>query len=191
MKSVRGKLILSEEEAEELIKGWERNPMLKPRIAKVVVNIGVGESGERLRRAERILKELTGQQPSIRRAKRTVKEFGIRKGEPIAVMVTLRKERALEFLNKALEAVGGRIKSTSFDDYGNVSFGIAEHIMLPGIKYDPNIGVFGMDVSVALERPGYRVMRRKIKKSKIPRRHRVSKREAIAFFMKELNVRVI
>ena len=191
MKKVRRRLILSEEEAEEVVKQWETNPMLKPRIAKVVVNIGVGESGDRLRRAERILKELTGQQSSVRKAKRTIKEFGIRKGEPIAVMVTLRRDRALQFLEKALEAVARRIKSTSFDDYGNVSFGIAEHIMLPGVKYDPNIGVFGMDVSVSLERPGYRVMRRKIKKSRIPRRHRVSKREALAFFMKELNVRVI
>ncbi len=182
---------VSEEEIEAVVKKWESNPMLKPRIAKVVVNIGVGESGERLRRAERILEELTGQKPSMRRAKRTIKEFGIRKGEPIAVMVTLRREKALNFLNRALEAIGRRMKASSFDDFGNVSFGIAEHIILPGVKYDPNIGVFGMDIAISLERPGYRVMRRRVKRSRIPRRHRVSKVEAIAFFVKELGVRVM
>lgn len=191
MSAKKPRFQVSEEEIEAVIKKWEANPMLKPRIAKVVVNIGVGESGERLRRAEKILEELTGQKPSMRRAKRTIKEFGIRKGEPIAVMVTLRREKALNFLNRALEAIGRRMKASSFDDFGNVSFGIAEHIILPGVKYDPNIGVFGMDIAISLERPGYRVMRRRVKKSRIPRRHRVSRVEAIAFFVKELGVRVM
>ncbi len=181
----------TEDEIEAVVEKWNKNPMLKPRIAKVVINIGVGESGERLQKAKQVLKELTGQEPSIRRAKRTIKEFGIRKREPIAVVVTLRGEKALSFLNRALEAVGRRVKASSFDDFGNFSFGISEHIILPGVKYDPNVGVFGMDISVKLERPGYRVMRRRVKRSKIPRRHRVSKIEAIAFFIKELGVRVM
>ncbi len=185
------KLAIDESIINEVLKKWSSNPMLKPRITKVTVNIGVGESGERLQRAIKVLRDLTGQEPSIRYARRTIKEFGIRKGEPIAVVVTLRGERARSFLEKALEAIGHRIKASSFDDYGNVSFGIREHIMLPGVKYDPNIGVFGMDVAVTLERPGFRVMRRHRKRSRIPRRHRVSKLEAIAFFIKELNVRVV
>ena len=182
---------ISEDVMNAVLRRWESNPMLKPRLAKVVVNIGVGSSGERLQKAARVLKELTGQEPSFRKAKRTIKEFGIRKGEPIAVVVTLRGQRARSFLDRALEAIGRRIKASSFDDYGNVSFGIAEHIMIPGVKYDPEIGIFGMDVAVSLERPGYRVMRRRIKRSTIPRRHRVSKIEAIVYFIKELNVRVI
>jgi len=165
--------------------------MLKPRIAKVTVNIGVGESGERLQKAIAVLKELTGQEPSVRRARKTIREFKIRKGEPIAAVVTLRGERARNFLEKALEAIGRTIKASSFDDYGNVSFGIREHIMLPGVKYDPNIGIFGMDIAVTLERPGYRVMRRRRRRSRVPRRHRVSKLEAITYFIKELNVRVV
>lgn len=185
------KLAIDESIINEVLKKWSSNPMLKPRITKVTVNIGVGESGERLQRAIKVLRDLTGQEPSIRYARRTIKEFGIRKGEPIAVVVTLRGERARSFLEKALEAIGHRIKASSFDDYGNVTFGIREHIMLPGVKYDPNIGVFGMDVAVTLERPGFRVMRRHRKRSRIPRRHRVSKLEAIAFFIKELNVRVV
>ncbi len=189
--TTKGKEVISEEEINEILKKWESNPMLKPRLAKVTINIGVGSSGERLQKAIKVLRELTGQEPSIRKAKKTIKEFGIRKGEPIAAVVTLRGKKALEFLNKALEAIGRRIKASSFDEFGNVSFGITEHIMIPGVKYDPEIGIFGMDVAVTLERPGYRVMRRRVKRSRIPRRHRVTKKEAIVYFIKELNVKVI
>lgn len=176
---------------EYFVKKWESNPMLRPRISKVTVNIGVGESGERLQKAATILEMLTGQKPSYRRAKRSIKEFGVRRGEPIAVAVTLRKEKALKFLNLILDAVGRRIKRSSFDDYGNVSIGIREHIIIPGVKYDPELGIFGMDVAVTLERPGYRVMRRRRKKSTVPRRHRVSRDEAIAFFEYVLGVKVV
>ncbi len=189
--SAKGKPVFTDKEVGAVAEKWEQNPMLKPKIAKVVVNMGIGEAGERLRKAAKVLKELTGQEPSERRARRTIRNFGIRKGEPIAVMVTLRRDKALSFLNRALDAVGRKIKATSFDEFGNVSFGIAEHIILPGVKYDPNVGVFGMDISVSLERPGFRVMRRRVKRSRIPKRHRVSKIEAIAFFIKELGVRVI
>ncbi|MCX8184275.1 MAG: 50S ribosomal protein L5 [Sulfolobales archaeon] len=165
--------------------------MLEPRIAKVVVNIGVGVSGERLEKAAKLLEQLVKQKPSLRRAKRSIKEFGVKRGEPIAAAVTLRGPRALEFLDKALTAVGRRVKYSSFDDYGNVSFGIKEHIMLPGAKYDPDIGIFGMDVIVKLERPGYRVMRRRRCRSTIPRRHRVSRDEAAIFFINKLGVKVV
>ena len=172
-------LPLTSEQVEEIKSRWESNPMLKPRIAKVTVNIGVGESGERLQKAAKLLEMLTGQKPSIRRAKRTIRDFGIRRGEPIAVMVTLRRERAIEFLRKALHAVGNKLKASQFDEFGNVAFGIREHITLPGVKYDPEIGVFGMDVVVTVERPGYRVARRRRARSRIPRRHRVTREESM------------
>ncbi len=182
---------VSEEVVRRVLEVWESNPMRKPRLAKVTVNIGVGESGERLRKAAKILETLTGQEPSERRARRTIKEFNVRKGEPIAVAVTLRGEKALSFLNKVLDAVGRRVKSSSFDDYGNVSIGIREHIMLPGVKYDPELGIFGMDVCITLEKPGLRVMRRRVKRSRVPYRQRVSRAEAIVFFIKELNTKVV
>jgi len=191
MMALRAKFKVIEADIESVVKRWLSNPMLMPRIGKVTVNISTGESGERLQKAARVLEELTGQKPSFRKAKRTIKEFGVRKGEPIAVVVTLRGAKALNFLLKALEAIGKRIKASSFDDFGNVSFGLQEHIMIPGVKYDPNVGVFGMDIAVSLERPGFRVMRRRVKRSVIPRRHRVSRLEAIAFFIKELGVKVV
>ncbi len=167
------------------------HPMRRVFIGKVVVHMGVGTSGERLANAAKVLEELTGQKPTFRKAKRTIKEFGIKRGENIACMVTLRGKKAYDFLMKALEAVNFTIKESSIDEYGNFAFGIKEHIFIPGTKYDPSIGIFGMDVIVALERPGYRVARRKRRRSKIPRRHRVTKQEAIEFITKVLGAKVV
>lgn len=178
--------------AEEILEKWESNPMYKPRLAKVVVNISVGAATERLSKAMKVLEELTGQKPVPRRAKRTIKDFGIRKGENIAAKVTLRKEKAVEFLRKALEAVNYRLKASSFDEMGNVSFGIKEHITIPGVKYDPEIGVFGMDIVITIERPGYRIVRRKrCRKKHIPRRHRVSREEAMLYLHREFGVEIV
>jgi large subunit ribosomal protein L5 len=168
----------------------KENPMRKIRIEKVSVNVCVGKSGEPLEKAIKILSSLTGQKPCVRKAKRTIKDFGIRKGEPIACMVTLRKEAAISFLKKALEAVGNKLKKSSFDNYGNFSFGIKEHIDIPGVKYDPKLGMIGMDVCVSLERPGFRVKRKNIKRSKIGKKHLISKEEAIQFIKSTFGVEI-
>ncbi|MET1159410.1 MAG: 50S ribosomal protein L5 [Thermoprotei archaeon] len=185
-------LPIDPEKVSEIISRWERNPMLKPRIAKVTVNISVGAATERLSGAMKVLEELTGQKPVPRRARKTIKDFGIRKGQNIAAIVTLRKERAIEFLKKVFEAIGYRIKASSFDEFGNVSIGIKEHIMFPGVKYDPEIGIFGMDIAITIERPGYRVLRRRrCRKKHIPRRHRVTREEAMVFLHKEFGVEIV
>ncbi len=184
--------ILPPETVNAILEKWRSNPMLIPRIAKVTVNIGVGASGERLEKAVRVLEMLTGQKPSIRKAKQTIKEFGISKGEPIAAVVTLRGEKALEFLRRALYAVNYMIKYSSFDQFGNVAFGIREHISLPGVKYDPELGIWGMDVVLTIERPGFRVLRRRrCRRPSIPRRHRVSREEAILLLELLFGVRVV
>lgn len=166
------------------------NPMLKPRIEKVVINCSVGRSGEPLERAMKILEELTGQKPCIRKAKKTIRDFGIRRKEPIACVVTLRGEKARSFLSRALQAVDNRISKSSFDERGNFSFGIKEHIDIPGTKYSPELGIIGMDVSVVLERPGYRVKRRRRAKSKVGTEHLLSPDEAISFIREEFNVEI-
>jgi len=167
------------------------HPMRRVFIGKVIVHIATGESGERLQNAAYVLEQLTGAKPTFRKAKRTIREFGIRKGENIACMVTLRGEQALKFLKMALKAVGNEIMESSIDEYGNFSFGVTEHILLPGVKYDPSIGIFGFDVIVALERPGYRVARRRIKRSRVPKRHRVTKEEAKKFIEEVLGAKVV
>jgi len=168
----------------------KENVMKNIRIEKVVVNIGVGRSGEEVERARRLLEELTHQTPSTRYAKRTIRDFGIHKGEPIGVMVTLRGKKALENLKRLLAARENRLSLSSFDENGNCSFGIKEHIEIPGVKYDPEIGIFGMDISVVFERPGYRVKRRRRASSKVGRRHRVSRDEVTEFLRKTMEVEV-
>lgn len=167
------------------------HPMRRVFIGKVVAHIAVGESGERLANAAKVLEMLTGQKPTFRKAKKTIKEFGIRRGENIACMVTLRGQRAYEFLKRALAAVGNVVKKSSIDERGNFAFGIKEHIHIPGVKYDPSIGIFGMDVIVALERPGYRVARRRRRRSRVGKKHYVTKEEAIEFIEKVLGAKVV
>ena len=167
------------------------NPMRKMRIEKVVVNIGVGKSGEPLQRASMVLEELFGQKPSVRKVRKTIRDFGVRKGEPIGVVVTLRGERAVEALKKLLQAKGNTLPASSFDENGSVSFGIKEHIDIPGVKYKPELGIFGMNVSVFITRPGYRVMYRRRAPSKVGHKHRVKREEAIEFMRSNFGVEVV
>lgn len=170
---------------------WDKNPMFRPRLKSVTVNIGVGSSGEKLEKALKVLEEVTGQKPTSIKAKKSIRDWNIRKGERIACKVTLRGEKAREFLERALKVVGYKIKASSFDDYGNVAFGIQEHIEIPGVSYDPNLGIFGMDVCISLVRPGFRVKERRVGKSKIPKRHRVTKEEAMEFLRREFDVEIV
>jgi large subunit ribosomal protein L5 len=165
-----------------------KNPMREVRLAKVVVHIGVGKSGEMLEKARKVLQEITGQKPCTRQAKRTVKEFGISEGEPIACMTTLRGERAASFLKRGLEAVSNTLKRSSFDENGNFAFGIKEHIEIPGTKYVPELGIFGMDVIGTLERPGFRIKRRRIRPAAVGKSHRVSKDDAVNFMVSRFAV---
>ncbi len=164
------------------------NPMREVLIDKVVINIGVGESGERQKKALQLLEELTGQKPTSTYAKKTIRGFGIRKGEAIGAKVTLRGEKALEFLKRALTVKESKLSRKQIGD-GYFSFGIQEHIDLPGVDYDPDMGIFGMDVCVSLMRKGYRVGRRRRAKSKVGKSHKVTKEDTIEF-LKSLGVEV-
>ena len=164
--------------------------MLQTKIDKVVVNISVGKSGEPLERASKILKQLTSQNPCKRKAKKTIRDFGIRKGEPIACLVTLRKEKAKSFLEKAFQAVDNKISKGCFDRFGNFSFGIKEHIEIPGTKYVPELGIYGMDISVSFSRPGYRIKHRHRAKSKIGASHIVKPEETMSFIKEEFGVEI-
>ena len=163
--------------------------MKKISVDKVVINIGVGKSGEPMEKAKKALLELTGQKPAVRGAKKTVRDFGIHKGEPIGALVTLRREQAIEFLKRVIVAKKV-LKESSFDNFGNLSLGIHEHIDIPGTKYNPDIGIFGMDVNVVLARPGYRTARRSRKRTRIGKEHRINKEEAINFFREQFGVDV-
>jgi len=166
------------------------NPMLETRIDKVTVHIGVGESGQRLVNAETILGEITNRTPVRSLAKKTMPIFGIKKAEPIGCRLTLRGGEADEFLKVALEVIGKSLRSSQFDNTGNFCFGVEEHTDFPGMKYDPDIGIFGMDISVALKRPGYRVARRCVARRKVSPHHKVSAESAMEFVKTKYGVEV-
>lgn len=165
------------------------NPMKEIQVSKVVINIGVGKSGDPVEKAKNALSELTGKTPSVRGAKKSVRDFGIHKGEPIGAMVTLRRTDATNFLRRVMESKRNVIKNSSFDNNGNISFGIHEHIDIPGTKYNPDIGIFGMDVCAALTRPGYRVSKRR-NPNRIGKSHKITKDESIEFFKTQFGVEV-
>lgn len=164
------------------------NPLRIIRIEKVTVNIATGKSGEPLEKAKKVLTQLTGNTPATKRAKKAIKDFGVRKGEPIATVVTLRGKSAGDFLKRALDAVSNKVNESSFDDYGNFSFGIKEHIEIPGTRYVPELGIFGATVHVTLGRPGYRIRSRGIRPAKIGPHHYVSHEDAVKFMQNNFGI---
>ena len=153
--------------------------MREPRIEKVVVHMGVGEGGRELANAEEILGEIAGQQPVRTTARETIGEFGVREGEPVGTKVTLRDDAAREFLETALPLA--ELRRRQFDETGNFSFGVEEHTEFPSQEYDPNVGIYGLDVTVNLVRPGYRVKKRDKASRSIPSSHELTVDDALAF----------
>jgi large subunit ribosomal protein L5 len=151
--------------------------MRAPRVEKVVAHMGVGTGGEALADAGEILEAITGQEPVRTTASSTEPAFDIREGDPIGAKVTLRDDRAIDFLDRAFPLAD--LTESSFDDTGNVSFGIAEHTEFPSQEYDPTVGIYGLDVTVNLVRPGYRVAKRDVASRPIPSAHRLDPADAI------------
>jgi large subunit ribosomal protein L5 len=165
----------------------EIHEMRQPVVEKVVVHMNVGEGGRELQNAEEIVEEITGQKTVRTQAKVSNPEFGVREGDPIGCMVTLRGDRAEELLQEALEIVGS-VPRSSFDEYGNFSFGVEEHTDFEGMEYDPEIGIFGMDMTVALARKGKRVERRGVKPREVPDDHRLNDEDAVTYIQETFGV---
>ncbi len=163
------------------------NPMKEIRLAKVTVNMGTGADAAKLEKCKKIMFTLTRKKIVITSThKRST--FGVPKNKPIGAKTTLRGAEAMEFLKKVLQGIEGKLKGSQFDRNGNFSFGIHEYINIPGVKYDPDVGILGMDVAVTLERPGFRVRKRKLRPGKIGSSHIIKKEEAIEWARKNLNV---
>jgi large subunit ribosomal protein L5 len=178
--------------AKKQVKKRKQTPeSIKLYIAKITVNIGVGEAGEKLTKSQKVLKSITGQNPIQTLSRTTNKDWGLRKRMPIGCKVTLRKELAKKFLIEALKTRDNRIADYAFDDQGNFSFGITDHTLFESQKYDPDIGIFGMDISVTMEKPGYRIKKRRLNRRKIPHRHLIAREETIEYIKEKFKAEVV
>ncbi len=161
--------------------------MREIRIEKVTLNMGCGKD-VKPEHAKIILERLTGRKVVIVKTKRR-NTFGVGKGKAIAAKITIRNNYD-ELIKRLLEAVDNKILKSSFDDNGNLSFGIKEYILIPGMEYDPELGILGMDVCITLERPGYSIKKKRLSK-KVGKKHKITKEEAMEFLRNKYNIQIV
>jgi len=164
--------------------------MKQIRVEKVTLNIGVGGPGEKLEKAIKLLKTISGSKPIAIASSKRIPTWGVRPGLQLASKVTVRGKKAEELLMRLLQALDNKLPRRKFDKFGNFSFGIHEYIDIPGVQYDPSIGVIGLEAAVTLQRPGFRVKRRAVKVGKIGIKHRITAEDSIAFVKNKFNVKV-
>lgn len=167
------------------------NPMQEIKIEKVTLNIGVGGTGDKLEKASKLLTTITKSKPIKTRTMKRIPTWGVRPKLEIATKVTLRGELAESVLKRLLVAANNTLTESKFDKSGNFSFGIPEYIDIPGVEYNAEIGIIGLEAAVTLKRPGFRIKYRKISNVKVPLRHRVSREDAIMFIKNKFNVTIV
>jgi len=166
------------------------NKMRNVEIEKLTLNIGTGKSQEKLEKGLKLLRMLTGATPVKTITKKRIPGWGLRPGLPVGCKVTIRKGKVSELIASLLKAKDNTLGESNFDKEGNISFGIAEYIDIPNVKYDPEIGIMGLQVCISLKRKGYRIKNRKQKRRTIPKKHRITKEEAKKFMEENFGVKV-
>ena len=168
-----------------------QNLMKKISLAKVVLNMGVGQSGDPIEIGKKALEQITGKKPNARNAKKSQRDWGVRKGEPIGVAVTVRGNDATELLKRLLAAKDNQIMERSIDNEGNLSFGLKEYIDIPEIKVKPKIDILTVEVLEWIARPGFNIKLRSRRKTKVGKNHRIRKNDAIKFLTEEFGVQIV
>jgi large subunit ribosomal protein L5 len=160
------------------------NTMRDIRVQKLTLNIGTGKDQAALEKAQKLLNTITGVSSVRTITQKRIAAWGLRPGLPIGVKATLRKDKALALIPRLLYAKDNKLGLNNFDDNGNISFGMKEYIDIKDAKYDPEIGSMGLQCSITLQRPGFRIKDRKLLQRPVPKSHRISREDAM-HFMKE------
>jgi len=166
------------------------NVMRQLRVEKIVLNCGCGTDHTRLEKSHKLLQMITGRTPVKVVTQKRIPGWGLRPGLPIATKVTLRGALAEETLKRLLKANDNVLKPNHFDSAGNIAFSVHECIDIPGVEYDPTIGILGLQVTVTLQRPGFRIRRRKYMNRKIPHASMIAPQEAMDFAQASWGVKV-
>ena len=165
-------------------------PMRNLKVSKVTLNFGAGKDQQLLEKGTRLLEKVSGRLPVQIKTQKRIPGWGLRPGLPIGAKITIRGKQASEIIKRTLTAKENRLTLKNFDDNGNVSYGIPEYIEMSGMKYDPDIGMLGFEVAITIERPGYRIKKRRLRTSKPSKSHRISKEEAVEYMQKEYGVKI-
>lgn len=172
-----------------LIKMNKDNKMRELKIEKLTLNFGAGKDADLLEKGVKLLKIVSGKAPVKTITQKRIPEWGVRPGLPLGCKITLRGKEASELLQRLLKAKGNKVKEKSFAA-GNFSFGLVEYVEIPGVKYDPELGILGFEAAVTLSRPGYRIQFRKAKQKKLPKSHKITVDETIKYATEKLGVQL-
>jgi len=166
------------------------NAMRQISIEKATLNVGAGKDQKVLEKGIKLLKNITGIDPVKTITMKRLQAWGLRPGLPVGAKITLRNQPAEELILRILDAKSGTLAPDCFDDNGNISFGIPEYVDIKGAKYDTEIGMMGLQASITLKRPGFRIKNRRLKNKKVPTKHKISKEESIQFMKTKFGVKV-
>ncbi len=170
----------------------KQNPNKEIKIEKITFNFGAGKDQSMLEKGVKLIEYLTGVAPVKTKASKRIPAWGLRPGLPIGCKLTIReKAKVDDFIRRFLKAKSNNLKKSNFDHHGNVAFGVHEYIDIGGVKYNPELGLMGLQFCITLARNGYRVKKRKIMKLKsLPAHHQITQDEAIEFMKQKYNVTV-
>jgi len=169
----------------------KENIMRALKLGKITLNVGAGKDPNMLTKGVVLLKHITGTEPVKTTTKKRLQAWGLRPGLAIGCKLTIRGKKAEELLKRLLSANDNSLKESQFDNLGNVSFGIKEYIDIPEVKYIPEVGVMGFEVAITLERPGFRIKRRRIRPSNMGKKQLVSKKDALDFMVSKFKIEVV
>ena len=165
------------------------NQMKNIKIEKVTLNVGAGKDQKVLDKAIKLLENISGIKPVKTTTNKRIQSWGLRPGLPIGCKITLRGEEALKMVERLMYAKDNILKESYFDNEGNISFGIKEYVDIKDAKYDPSIGMMGLQATITLQRPGFRVKNRRVRPARLPTKHRISKEESIKFMKEKYSVK--